>query len=97
MLAVIKRHVKAAEGRERLDSGFGMTDRADRAFVVGKLLNMTASTRQMARKLGRCQTFLSFVADETRHSRMLRFGMLKSHILLDAFGIPSFTVAWNIG
>jgi hypothetical protein len=45
-----KTHTKTPQRRKTLYAGLGMTNTADRILVIGELLNMTTSTRQMAGK-----------------------------------------------
>ena len=54
-----------------------MTNRADGAFVIGKLCDVAARAGHMTGKLRRRGIILAFVAEGARETRVRLVGMLK--------------------
>ena len=80
MFRVVEHDVKALQNGKRFyNSGLRIrvTNRADRAFVVRKLLNVTARARQMTGQLRRRRIVFSLVTERARKTRVFRVRMFK--------------------
>jgi hypothetical protein len=80
MFRVVEHDVKALQNGKRFyNSAFRVrvTDRADRAFVIRKLRNVTARARQMTRQLRRRRIVFPLVTKRARETRVRLVGMLK--------------------
>ena len=80
MFGVIKNRVETFQSRERFHrSAFRirMTNRTDRAFIVGKLFGVTACTRNMTDQFRSRRIIFAFVAERTRKTRVFGVRMLK--------------------
>lgn len=83
MLCVIETGIKTLQRREIFhDSGFRirMTNRADRAFIIGKLLRMTTDARRVSAFTGQADArriVVAAMANQTRKLRMILIGVRK--------------------
>ena len=80
MFRVVKNDVKAFQSGKRFYCRrfcIRMTNRADRAFIIGELRRVTARARQMTGKFGCRRIVLALVAKRARKTRVFGICMTK--------------------
>ncbi len=71
--SVVEHRVETSQRRKRFYARRRVTYRAERARVIGKLLDMTRCTGRVPGTSRRKQADLAFVTDEARQTCVLRF------------------------
>jgi len=82
MLRMIEPRVEASQPRESFDARGRVADRADRMLVVGELLNVASRTRHMSRETNSRRIIFTLMAEQARHTVVLRRAVSEPGIIL---------------